>query len=311
MPPRTSWPLRRAAPCAWVPVVNLFSRVSEPLRIDRAQVEQPVTPDARLERSTEIHSIHKVTLTRVEPGAGGRLAPFFGIGEGEPSGDAIGWISRRAPCRRPDMAGTDMLIAFRDQGFAPVRPAAEVAFAHLACTNRGLAEQLPVGSRLGLQQDAPVKDIRCVTRPTAQAEPPAAGADLWRLVAHLSANQLAFADGPEALAALGAHLGLYCGPGARSAQRQIAGLRGLTSRRITRRVGADAWRGFCRGVELTATLDETHFAGASGYLFGAMLARFLAVHAAPSAFTELVLRSVQREGEWVRWPPMLGEAVLA
>jgi type VI secretion system protein ImpG len=296
-----------------VPIVNLFSRVSEPIRIDRARIEQLVTPDARLERSTEIHAIRRVTLSSASPGAGNRLAPFFGIrdGDGDSGSNAIGWIARRAPCRRLDMGGTDMLIAFRDHGFEPARPAADVAFAHLACTNRGLAEHLPAGARLGLERDAPVKTVVCATRPTPQADAPAAGADLWRLIAHLSANQLAFADGPEALAALRTHLGLYCSQGARSAQRQVAGLRGLATRRISRRVGEDAWRGFCRGVELTATLDETHFAGASGYLFGAVLARFLAVHAAPSAFTELVLRSVQREGEWVRWPPMVGEAVLA
>lgn len=294
-----------------VPIVNLFSRISEPIRIDRARIEQLVAPDARLERSTEIHGVNRVTLSRVEPGEGGTLAPFFGIADSRTSDDAIGWIARRAPCRRPDMAGSEVFIAFRDHDFQPASPPADVAFAHLACTNRGLAEHLPVGARLGLEQDAPVREIVCATRPTPQADPPAAGADLWRLIAHLSANQLAFADGPEALAALRAHLGIYCGPGARSAQRQIAGLRDLATRRTARRVGDDAWRGFCRGVELTATLDETHFAGASGYLFGAVLSRFLAVHAAPSIFTELVLRSVQREGEWVRWPPLLGEAVLA
>lgn len=294
-----------------VPIVNLFSRVSEPIRLDGARIEQLVTPDARLERSTEIHTIRRVTLTRAASGAGNHLAPFFGVGDGESDEDAIGWMARRTPCRRPDMGGTDMLIAFRDHRASPARPPADVAFAQLDCTNRGLAEHLPAGSRLGLERDAPVKAVIAATRPTPQADPPAAGTDLWRLVAHLSANQLAFADGPEALAALRTHLGLYCGPGARAAQRQVAGLRSLTTRRVTRRVGEDAWRGFCRGVELTATLDETHFAGASGYLFGAVLARFLAVHAAPSAFTELVLRSVQREGEWVRWPPMLGEAVLA
>ena len=294
-----------------VPIVNLFSRVSEPIRIDHARIEQLVAPDARLERSTEIHSIRRVTLARVEPGADNRLAPFFGFADAETGDEAVGWIARRAPCRRPDMQGSDIFIAFRDKGFAPAGPGADVAFAHLTCTNRGLAEQLPAGARLGLEQDAPVEAIVCTSRPTPQADPPAAGADLWRLIAHLSANQLAFADGPEALAALRAHLGIYCGPGARSAHRQIEGLRGLATRRTARRVGDDAWRGFCRGVELTATLDEAHFVGASGYLFGAVLARFLAVHAAPSVFTELVLQSVQREGEWRRWPPLLGETVLA
>jgi type VI secretion system protein ImpG len=291
-----------------VPVVNLFPRVSEPIRLDGARIEHPVTPDARLERSTEIHSVRRVTLTRMERGEDGRVAPFFGFGEGGVEG--MGWIARRTPARRADMGGTDLLIAFRDRAFEPARPDAAVAFAHLLCTNRGLAERLPVGARLTLERDAPVSAVTCATRPTPQLDPPAAGADLWRLVAHLTANQLSFAEGPQALASLKAHLTLYCGGSARADLRQIDGIVGIETRRVARRIGQDAWRGFCRGVEVTVTLDEEHFAGGSGYLFGSVLAQLLGLCAAPTAFTELALRSARREGEWARWPPMAGDAVL-
>jgi type VI secretion system protein ImpG len=292
-----------------VPVVNLFSRISEPIRLDPGRIEHLIAPDARLERSTEIHAIRRVTLTRVEPGAATTVAPFFGFSaEGEGSG--VGWIARRAPCRRPDMGGSDVHIAFRDRAFRPGMLDAAVAFAHLNCTNRGLAERLPVGARLGLEQDAPIGAILCATRPTPQADPPSEGADLWRLIAHLTADRLSAVEGAEALAALKGRLSVHCGRDSRAARAQIEGVVALATRRVARRVGEDAWRGFCRGIEVGVTLDEERFIGASGYYFGAVLARFLAAGAAPTGFVETVLSSARRKGEWARWPPMSGEDAL-
>jgi type VI secretion system protein ImpG len=93
--------------------------------------------------------------------------------------------------------------------------------------------------------------------------------------------------------------------------RQIAGVRGIESRRVTRRVGTDAWRGFCRGVQISLTLDETDFVGGNPYLFGAVLSRFFAQHAAVNSFTQLRLLSVQREGIWNQWPPATGTQIVA
>ncbi len=291
-----------------VPVVNLFSRISEPIRLDPGAVEYVLAPDAREERSVEVHSIDRVTLTRIEPGAAGRVAPFFGFAAEDCAPD-LGWIARRAPTRRADHGGSDVLIAFRDRGFGRAAPA-EVAFAHLQCTSRGLAALLPAGAGLGIGVDAPVLAPTLATKPTPQQDPPAAGADLWRLIAHLSSNRLALTEGPLALPALRESLALYGGVGSRTTARQVEGVVGLAARRVARRVGRDAWRGFVRGVEVTVTLDEEGFIGGSGWLFGAVLAQFFALHAGPVAFTELVLRGAGRDGEWARWPPMTGDAAL-
>ncbi len=293
-----------------VPAVNLFTRVSEPIRVDRTATEYLVQPDARLERSTEVHSVRAVTLTRREENGATHAAPFFGFGHSDAMADpGVYWTVRRAPCRRPDMGGTDMLISFRDRAFDVAKPPAEVAFAHLLCTNRGVAEHLPPGARLGLEVDAPVASVRVAAGPTAQAAPPASGVDLWRLVAHLAANRLSFVDGPEASAALRTHLGLY--GGGIAADRQVGGIAGLTTRRVARRIGDDAWRGFCRGIEVTLTLDEQRFVGGTGYLFATVLSHFFGLYAGATGFTELALRGVRRDEEWARWPPMAGARPVA
>ena len=43
------------------------------------------------------------------------------------------------------------------------------------------------------------------------------------------------------------------------------------------------------------------------FLFGAVLNRFLASYAALNSFTQLVVKSKQREGIWKQWPILAGE----
>ena len=90
--------------------------------------------------------------------------------------------------------------------------------------------------------------------------------------------------------------------------RQIAGLIGLDACLAIRRVGADAWRGFCRGLSITLEVDDDHFVGASPWLLGAVLNRFLALHAAANSFTELTVSSRQRGR--ITWPPQSGAALV-
>ncbi len=145
-----------------VPAINLFPKVSEPVRIDHQRTEYPINPDHQFERSTEIHSIQKVTLTSREDRVDLRVAPLFSFDHGmEQDARHAHWTARRVLTNRQDMAGSEMRIAFRDLQFDMAVPDAQVAFAHCLCTNRGLAERLPLGTRLYLDVDAPVAEVVC------------------------------------------------------------------------------------------------------------------------------------------------------
>jgi type VI secretion system protein ImpG len=88
--------------------------------------------------------------------------------------------------------------------------------------------------------------------------------------------------------------------------RQAAGLINLSVRNAVRHIGQEAWRGFVRGKEITLEIDERAFPAASAMLLSAVLNHFFALYASVNSFTELVVRSIQRPGEWKRWPPMIG-----
>ncbi len=293
------------------PIINLFPKTSEPIAVDQTRLEYPLLPDARFERSTEIHSILKVVAASPYTDDSKVFYPFYSYTHDmmRDRQNAF-WIARRQPTMRADLPGTEILISFVDLNLRPTRPAAQTVFAHTLATNRGVAEQIPAGALLSIEIDAPLQSVATLAKPTRQLAPPMRGQTLWRLASHLSLNHLSLVGGEESLIALREILRLYSFAATESSERQIAGVRSLSSRAVVRRMGGEAWRGFCRGIEVMLEFDESLYVGTSAFLLSAVLSRFLALHAAVDSFTQLVARSRQREGIWRIWPAMAGEKIV-
>jgi type VI secretion system protein ImpG len=220
------------------------------------------------------------------------------------------WHARRVLSLYDEVAGTETLLSFVDLDFQPSHPPEETVWAHTLCTNRGLAAQLPAGALLQTDEAAPVSRIVCLRKPTDEVQPPLGGRTLWSLVSHLSLNYLSLSDSKETLKALREILRLYCTSEHRALEQQIAGLQDVTVRKVVRRFGQDMLRGFARGTEVTVTVDESAFVGSSAFLFISVLNRFLSLYASTNSFTQLVVRSAQREGVWKQWAPMAGGRVV-
>ncbi|HZU33277.1 MAG TPA: type VI secretion system baseplate subunit TssF [Candidatus Angelobacter sp.] len=47
--------------------------------------------------------------------------------------------------------------------------------------------------------------------------------------------------------------------------------------------------------------------GSGAFLLASVLQKFFALYASVNSFSQLVIKSVQREGEWKRWLPLAGE----
>lgn len=299
------------------PVINLFPRITDPVRITETRTEYPLIPDSRRPRVTEIHTIRKVTASGDPTDTEGEVAPYFAFTHQMAARNQREfWYARRESTGMADMPGTRMNIAFVDLDFNPRVPPTRTLFAHALCTNRSLAEALPAGALLQIEQAAPVIHIALLDKPTPQIDPPLEGPTLWRLISHLSLNYLSLSGGPESLDALREILTLYSFHDLTDAFRrgdihqQIAGLREMSCRRVVRRVGDDAWRGFCRGMEITLTVDETLYVGSGAFLLASVLNAFFPLYASVNTFTQMVLRSQQREGIWKIWPPAVGEQIV-
>lgn len=287
------------------PVINLFDRVSEPVRIDQTALEYRLIPDLRWEPITEIHSIQSLSSSTDPREEAAILAPYFSCSHAEQAARAW-YVARRVPSGRAGVPGTDMVLSFVDLDFKPARPAEQSVYAHLLCTNRGLAEQVPAGAFLQPDQPLPKREIVLLRRPTSQVQPPMDGETLWRLVSHLSLNHLSLDGTPQGLRAFREILRLYGVPGRTGFAQQIDGIVAMEVTRAVRRIGAAPWRGFVQGRAVSLTFDEGAFIGSSAYMLGAVISRFLALHAGINSFTQLTIKSLSRDKEWKTWPPAAG-----
>ena len=289
------------------PVINLFRKLSEPIRLTERATSYWLIPDLRRRRIAETHSILSVSASADPDDDKAVVAPFYSFDHDhrtrEPS---LYWLSRRRPTGRADLPGTEMHLSFVDRHLRPTVPPHRTVFAQILCTNRTLAEQMPDGQALQFDAPLPVTRITCLRRPTVQRAPILDGGTAWRLVSQLSLNHLSLSDDTASLRALRELLRLYGGNPLSGIDRQAGGLTGLSVRAAVRQIGQDAWRGFVRGKEISLEVDERAFPAGSAVLLSAVLNHFFALYASVNSFTELVVRSVQRPGEWKRWPPMIG-----
>ena len=290
------------------PIINLFQKTTEPIRLDHREHEYRLVPDIRRERTTEIHSIRSVSASSNPAEETAVLQPFYSFQHRMDGKEPrVFWHSRRVPTGREDLPGTDMFLSFLDLDFRPDLPPSQTVFAHTLCSNRGLALELPAGAMLQIEEAAPVGRIQALMKPTPPAYPPLQGTTSWALISNLSLNYLSLSGGKESLEPLREILRLYSFSDRPSTFQQVNGIIDMECRRVVRRVGKDAWRGFCQGTEVTLTFDENAYVGSGAFLLASVLERFFALYASVNSFSQLVIKSSQREGEWRRWAPASGE----
>ncbi|TBV14601.1 type VI secretion system baseplate subunit TssF [Stutzerimonas kirkiae] len=289
-----------------VPVVNLFSRISEPLRPDGTRSEYRLVADAYREEATEIHSIRNLQAS----GANGArpMAPYHGW-QHAASGAPLYWHARRVQGMTPGRQGSDLLLSLVDNDFNPREAAAEQTLsAELLCTNRHLAERLPAGTQLHFERPGPVGNVHLRKTPSRQYQPALDGPSRWRLVSQLTLNHASLSEGPRALEALREMLALHNLSETPEAFRQIQGIEALDCRRVTEHRGDDAWRGWQNGLEVRLRLKPESFTGSSAVLFSAVLAQFFSLHANANRFVRTVL--VQADQEIALWRPQAGQPLV-
>jgi type VI secretion system protein ImpG len=312
MPSRNPAISARTFSLGCTPVINLFHKTTEPIRLDHKSFEYPLVPDKRRESTTEIHSILSVSAYPDPDKSGGTLEPFYSYDHYmDGSKHRAFWHATRRDSNRRDVPGTEMFLSFLDLNFKPTDPPMQTVYAHTLCTNRELARRMPDDARLQLEEKLLEYDISLIGRPSLPQSPLLGGPTAWRLVSHLSLNHLSLAEGSDSLNALREILGLYCVSDRLSALNQIAGITHMTIARKSMYVGEDAWRGFCRGTGITLTFDEDLYRGSGAFLMGAVLNSFFGLYTAVNSFTQLTIKKLSRpEVIWKRWEPRTRDETL-
>jgi type VI secretion system protein ImpG len=294
------------------PVINLFPHLADPIRLDYRRAEYRIVPDTQSERVIEVHSIAAVTANSPIGESRIEYAPYFSIDHRrEPELPECFWLARRLPAERAGIVGTDTWLSFVDLTLRPTSPPEQTILVQTLCTNRLLAEQLPVGQTLEPEQPASGAVGVLITAPTAPRPAPTPGKTPWRLVSQLTLNHLSLTEGPDALRALQEILRLHAPELDAAAEQQIQGIREMTCRRVVRRIGEGVRTAPVNGLAIELRMDERHFAGGSALLMASVLERFFSLYISLNTFTEVSLSSVQRREIWHRWPARLGSAIIA
>lgn len=291
------------------PIVNLFPKLSEPVRVDQRALEYRLIGDMRRERTTEIHSILSVSASSNSEEKTSRYEPFYSFRHtwGKSENQAF-WLERRVPTEREDLPGTDVYLSFLNLNFQPVNPPDQIVYAHTLCTNRRLALELRDNAELQIETPVPIHAVSCLVKPTPPALPLLGGPTAWQLISNLSLNHLSVTS-PNGLDALREMLRIYSLNHAPSVRQQINGLGKMDVREGMRRFGSHPTRGFRAGTEVTLEFDRSMYAGSSAILFASVLRHFLALHTSLNSFMQLVARRTGDEQSqvWKRWPALAGE----
>ena len=292
------------------PIINLFSKTSEPITLDYRTHEYRLVADYRHESTTEIHSVS--TVKYIEDGAllPEVMNPYFSFSHyDERLQSHLYWASRRIDSTTPGMPGSEIMLSFVDHDFTPQTMPYKTVYAELLCTNRQLAESMPAGSALVSEFPVPLKVV-CIEKPTKQTYPPQDGDTQWRLISQLSLNHLPLTGENDGFKALKEMLYFYASLTDEPNFPELKGFCGMKTHPIVRRVGLDAWRGFSQGTAVELSFKSEAFSGGGALLFADVLNEFLAIYSAVNSFIEVSLKKDEQTDIWKKWKINRGDKFL-
>lgn len=299
------------------PVVNLFRRRAEPIRVTHEAESYPVLPDAHRARAYEVHSVERVWRVRKSPQGEhiDEFRPFYSLqhdhllAEGADAGRY--WTTRRNDAVAELSPGFETELSIVDVDFDPTLPQSDTLSVEVTATNRDLPTRLATGSPDGdLFQDGGglAREIRLLRRPTPTLRFERGGGALWRLVSHLSLNHLSLSGG--GVNALKEMLRLYDLPRSAVNRRVLDGVAGVDYRPAGAYLPGDPFPAFVRGIEVRLAVEPDHFVGTGLRLFAQVMDQFFGLYVHANSFSRLTVVSARTREELVTCPPRSGSSPL-
>ena len=292
-----------------VPAINLLERRCDRIHVGTDSADFHVVPDRTRPMDFEVHSLLDVVGYGSGVNSEWRFLPFYNAFHTEGTAHQRYFSVQREPRLmsqvqqrdgpRTAYIGSEVYLSVVDAQEAPFSADLRQIGVRALCTNRDLPVLMPVGNVRGdltLAQTAPVKSIQVIKGPSRPMSALREANLAWKLINQLSLNHLSLTDtnAEQGAAALRQILRLYAPTGDAGAQRQIDGLRSVKLQSVVRRLPTPGPITFGRGVAVTLEADDLSFEGASAFLLGCVLERFVARHVSINGFTQLRLHSPTR-----------------
>jgi len=303
------------------PAINLFSKRADRIHVDRGSPSFHVMPDRTRPLDYEVYSVSEVRGYGNSADEEIEFRPFYSSRDVGLRHERMAYfIQTREPhvlssrqrqgSSRSSYVGSEVYLSLVDAEQAPYSSGLKQLAMHTQCTNRDLPLQILVGkgnTDFTLESGAPVLSIRCVAGPTRPRPSLVQSDTAWRLISHLSLNYMSLVDDRDGqgASALRELLTLYADANDAMTQRQIEGIKSISSKPITRRLPTTGPISFGRGLQIAIECEDGAFEGTGVFLLGSVLEEFFARYVSMNSFTETVLRTVDR-GEVSRWPARIG-----
>jgi len=298
------------------PVVNLFRRRGEPIRVTHQEVAYPVLADAGYASAYDVYSIDSVVLVRQtqEQDQIVELPPLFSQRYGDEQRAGHYWFARRNEAVASMSPGYETEISVVDVNFDPMAAQTDTLSFKLTCTNRDLPSRLAIGLEGGdlflrdSMDDAPAPGIAMLRRPTHTLRFVRDDELQLRLASHMVLDHLSLAD--MRLAALKTMLVLYDLRRSAVSARHIEGIVGVESRDAMVELPGNPFPTAVPGIEMRLTIDERHFVGASIAAFAGAIDKFLGYYVLLNSFVQLIVVSSHTGEEIIRCKPHSSDFML-
>lgn len=317
------------------PAVNLFEENSSQVKLDGLRHEYLVSPDSSPASHYEVHRVREVFAYYAGVTTKVPVHPLYGLpAEQQQPRASLFFTSLQRPRRLTakerrlgqvqGYTGTETFISIYEPGDINSSDRVKRLQIKLLCSNRHLPQYLPIaqgGADFRMNDDTTLP-LRCIAGPTQPRESVPelernaphrmqSGSVHWRLISYLSLSAFGIDSrgSRDSSAGLRELLTLFTDVSSMVSERQLQGLKSLSSRPVTRTIRRAGGFHAARGTEITVTLDERAFEGSGVFLIGAVLDRFFAEYASVNSFTQLVIRTDQR-ALLKTWPPRTGQGPL-
>ena len=317
------------------PAVNLFEENCSQVKLDAKRHDYLVSADSSPSSHFEVHRIREVFAYYAGMQTKVPVHPLYGL----PADvilprEALYFTAKQRPRRLTAQekrfgqiqgySGTETMISIYEPGHLDTNERVKRLQIKLLCSNRHLPQYLPIsqgGADFRMNDDTSLP-LRCIAGPTKPRESVATQDKdgphrtrsepvHWRLISFLSLNFLGLDDrgSRDSAAALRELMTLFTDVSSQVTERQLQGLKQVSSRPVTRTIKRAGGYHAARGTEVTLRFDERAFEGSGVFLLGAVLDRFLSEYASVNSFTQIVITSDQR-GKIMTWPARTGSGPL-
>ena len=282
------------------PLVNLQTKVSEPLQVDFTQKQYPIYLDASQGNDLEVFSVDEVLdVTEGEPF---KVCQIYGD-KYNSTETALRWQLVQDTHER-GVLRSGLKVA--DIGHVSATTSSRVWSVTTTATDGIRAGSLPVNSQVTCRESLTIPAaMNLLRRPTLPVRSRDANKNVWALLCHLHFNYHAILGTDDPTATLKNVFDLYNHNQAVQNHIYIESLQNIEQEQVVAPIRVSGKTCFAYGTKISVTLDASNVNGGVS-LFGHLLDHFFAYFAGFNSFTQVDIYLEGQDGVYLSFPRRTG-----